>query len=92
MNREAAEVLAINALGWLAGQEDLLGVFLGASGSSVDALREKATDPEFLGAVLDFICMDDAWVVAFCDTQDIPYDQPMRARAMLPGGEQVHWT
>lgn len=92
MNREAAEVLAINALGWLAGQEDLLGVFLGCSGSSVDALREKAGDPEFLGAVLDFICMDDAWVVAFCDMQEIPYDQPMRARAMLPGGEQVHWT
>jgi hypothetical protein len=36
--------------------------------------------------------MDDAWVVAFCDAAGLPYEAPMRARAALPGGGQVHWT
>ena len=44
------------------------------------------------GAVLDFLMMDDAWVVAFCDEVAVPYDRLMQARAALPGGEQVNWT
>jgi hypothetical protein len=55
-------------------------------------LRALATDPEFRGAVLDFLTMDDAWVTAFCDLQGLGYDVPMRARAALPGGAEMHWT
>ena len=47
---------------------------------------------EFLGSVLDFLAMDDAWVVQFCDAAGLPYDRVMLARAALPGGAQVHWT
>jgi hypothetical protein len=36
--------------------------------------------------------MDDRWVVSFCDDVGLAYDVPVQARAMLPGGEQVHWT
>jgi hypothetical protein len=36
--------------------------------------------------------MDDAWVTAFCDLQGLGYDVPMRARAALPGGAEMHWT
>ncbi|MBY6089100.1 DUF3572 domain-containing protein [Pseudooceanicola sp. 502str34] len=92
MTREAAETLALQCLGWLAGQEDLIGVFLGASGASTEDLRTQAQDPEFLGSVLDFVLMDDTWVVQFCDAAGLSYHLPMTARAMLPGGQQVHWT
>ena len=92
MERTAAETIALRALGWLAGHDELLPVFLGSSGASADALREQAGDPEFLGAVLGFLTMDDAWVIAFCDAEDLPYTVPMEARAALPGGESVHWT
>ena len=92
MKREAAETLAIEALGWLASQDDLLPVFLGSTGASVADLRAGASSPDFLGSVLDFIIMDDAWVTQFCDAAGHPYDAPMRARAVLPWGEQVHWT
>lgn len=90
--QEAAETLGLDALGWLAGQEDLIGVFLGATGASEQDLRSRASDPEFLGSVLDFILMDDQWVVQFCDSRDLAYENVMLARAALPGGEQVHWT
>ncbi len=92
MSPEHAELIAIQALGWLAGNEELCPVFLGSTGGSIDELRTRATDPGFLASVLEFITMDDTWVVSFCDTVDLAYDQPLRARYALPGAEQVNWT
>ena len=92
MTPQAAETLALQALTWIVGHDELRGVFMGAAGLSEDDMRNRASDPEFLGAVLDFICMDDAWVVEFCDMAGAAYTDPMAARAALPGGEQVHWT
>ncbi len=90
--REMAEVLALDVLGWLATQEDLLTTFQGASGLSVDDLKHRASDPDLLGAVMDFVLMDDTWVISYCDHAKIPYERLAAARAQLPGGEQVHWT
>ena len=92
MERNSAETLALTALAWLVANEDLLPVFLGATGASVGDLRAQTGDPVFLGSVLEFLTMDDAWVIAFCDAHAMPYDAPMRARAALPGGEMPHWT
>ncbi|MDX2485713.1 MAG: DUF3572 domain-containing protein [Pseudodonghicola sp.] len=89
---DTAETLALTALAWLVGNEDLLPVFLGTTGLGEDDVRERARDPEFLASVLDFLMMDDAWVMAFCDASTTPYEHPMQARAALPGGAQVHWT
>ncbi|WP_102107057.1 DUF3572 domain-containing protein [Oceaniglobus roseus] len=92
MQQETAETVALQGLGWIAGNEELLPVFLGASGASLDDMRRRARDPDFLVAVLDFISMDDAWVVAFCDAAGLPYDAPVAARHALPGGAEVNWT
>jgi hypothetical protein len=92
MTRESAETVALQALGWLAGNEELWPVFLGATGASEADLRTRAAEAEFLGAVLDFVMMDDEWVVGFCDAQGHKYDVPMRARAALPGGQEMSWT
>lgn len=90
--RHTAETTALQALGWLVGNEDLLPVFLGATGASEGDLRAQAEDPAFLASVLDFIMMDDAWVIACCDAHGLPYPRLAEARALLPGGEAVHWT
>lgn len=92
MKQEQAETMALGCLAWLIGNDELLPVFLGATGVGEGELRDRAAEPEFLGSVLDFLLMDDAWVVECCDAQGLAYDVPMRARAALPGGEQVHWT
>lgn len=91
-SREAAETLALQVLGWLAANDDLLPVFLGSTGASLADLRARAAEPEFLASVLDFLMLDDAWVRAFCEQAGIVPDRPMQARAALPGGAQVHWT
>ena len=92
MRQEEAERVAIGALQWLAGNDELMPVFLGATGSRAEDLRAQAEDPAFLVGVLDFLTMDDAWVTVFCDSAGLAYDAPMRARQSLPGGAQVHWT
>jgi hypothetical protein len=92
MTQEMAETIGLRALGWLAANDELLPVFLGSTGGDIADLRNRATDPEFLGAVLDFITMDDAWITAFCDDAGLDYTQPLQARGKLPGGGEMHWT
>lgn len=92
MNPEHAELIALKALGWLASQDEVWPLFLGSTGASADDARDRAGDPAFLASVLEFLTMDDAWVVAFCDEAGLGYDQPLRARYSLPGSENVNWT
>ena len=92
MTPDNAETIALQALGWLVGNDDLCPIFLGATGGSIDDLRDRATDPAFQASVLEFITMDDNWVMAFCDSVSLAYDQPLMARFALPGAEAVHWT
>ena len=92
MRRQTAETLALRALGWLAGQEELLAAFLAATGATPADLRREVENPAFLIGVLDFLLAEDARVIAFCDAAGIDYQAPMQARAELPGGAPVHWT
>lgn len=92
MNGERAQVIGLQALAWLVGNDELCPIFLGSTGGSADDLRSGAGDPAVLAAVLDFITMDDAWVISFCESARLAYDDPLRARHALPGAEQVHWT
>ncbi len=92
ITRESAETLALQCMGWLLTHDDLLPVFMGATGAGEDDLRRGAGDPVFLGAVLDFLMMNDNWVIEFCAVAGVANDTIMRARAALPGGQQEHWT
>lgn len=92
MTPESAQNLAVQALTWILSTDDLAGVFMGATGASVQDMRTQAADPAFLGSVLDFLLMDDAWVTGFCDAAGFKYEDPMRARQMLPGGDLPNWT
>ncbi len=92
MNRDSAERLGIQALVWLAGNDEFLQRFLDAGGVSATDLRQRAQEPEFLGFVLDFLLGDDAMVLAFCDDSNLPPETPMQARAALPGGDLPNWT
>lgn len=86
MTRDRAETIALLALGFLAGDPELLGRFLGESGLGPDRLRGAAGDPALLGGVLDFLLADDARVLAFAAEAGLKPEEPLRARAALPGG------
>jgi hypothetical protein len=63
--REVAEIVAIQALGFIAGEPERLGLFLAESGIGPETLRTAASDPHFLASVLDFVMRDDATIKAF---------------------------
>ncbi|MCV6824974.1 MULTISPECIES: DUF3572 domain-containing protein [Halocynthiibacter] len=92
MNPETAQVRAIQALGWLAGNEELWDVFLGSTGASAKDVRAGAEDPEYLGSVLDFVMLDDKWVMDLCAAMGWPFETLKQTRIALPGGQDVSWT
>lgn len=92
ISAQSAETLALKVLGWLVGNEELLPVFLGSTGASEQDLRDRAAEPEFLGSVLEFLMLDDSWVIDFCDANSVPYDVLGQARAVLSGAADMHWT
>ncbi len=92
MTEDKAETIALQALAWLAADDELLPVFLGSTGASLQELGGCASDPAFLASVLEFLTMDDRWVVAFCEASGIGCEEPMQARQVLPGGGLPNWT
>ncbi|WP_028030281.1 DUF3572 domain-containing protein [Gemmobacter nectariphilus] len=92
MNRDRAEIVGLQALAHMAAHDDLIGAFLGATGASLSDLRERAADPAFLGAVLEFLLQDDRWVLGFAEAAGLAPTEPAEARAALPGGQSWHWT
>ncbi len=92
LTQETAETIALRALAWIAREDDMLSHFLNATGAQASDLTKLAQDVDFLRSVLDFILMDDAWIMAFCEAEDLRYDMPAEARRALPGGETPHWT
>ena len=86
LDRAAAEVIALRALAFIAGEPERLDRFLALSGLSAAEIRAQAAEPAFLGGVLDFLLSDDGLVLAFVEQAGLPPDTPLTARSLLPGG------
>src|SRR6202048_4988190 len=69
--REVAEIVAVQALSFVAGDPERLGLFLAESGIGPETLRSAAADPHFLASVLDFVLRDDATVRAFATASEL---------------------
>ena len=81
--REVAEFVAIQALNFIAGDSDRLGLFLAETGIGPQNLRAAAADPRFLASVLDFVLRDDATVTAFAKASELHPTNVAAAREVL---------
>ena len=81
--REVAEIVAIQALSFVAGDPECLGVFLAETGIGPETLRSAAADPRFLAGVLDFVLRDDATVKAFAAASELDPTTIAAAREVL---------
>ena len=86
--REVAEIVAIQALSFIAANPERLGLFLAESGIGPETLRTAAADPQFLASVLDFVMRDDATVKAFAGTTELHPTNIAAARQVLG---DPHW-
>lgn len=78
-----AEIVAIQALSFVAGDPERLGLFLAESGLGPETLRSAASNPQFLASVLDFVMRDDATVKAFADSVQLHPTNVAAARQVL---------
>ena len=87
-----AEIVAIQALSFIAGDPERLGLFLAETGIGPETLRNAAGDPNFLLSVLDFVLRDDATVKAFAGVSELHPTNIAAARQVLGDalGER-HW-
>jgi hypothetical protein len=86
MDAASAEILALKALGFLAESEGSLNRFLSVSGLDAQGLRVRASEPEMLAAVMDFLLSDDGLLTGFCESEGIEPRTVHRMRSQLPGG------
>ena len=81
--REVAEIVAIQALSFVAGDPERLGLFLAESGIGPETLRTAAANPHFLVSVLDFVMRDDVTVKAFATASELHPTNIAAARQAL---------
>lgn len=92
MQQDFAETRALALLAWLAGQDEILPLFMGATGADEADLRVRAGEPEFLASLMDFLLMDDTFVIQGAEATGIAATDFAVIRAALPGGDLPNWT
>ena len=92
MTPQEAEIYALKVTNWLISNQDLLDVFMSSTGVSEATIKSDFYDVVFLAAILDFLLLDDNWVIAACHAMQLEPAAMHTARLMLPGGERVNWT
>jgi len=91
MNKSIAEQYAIAALNWLSENPMDLKLFLDQNGASINDVRIRAAEPEFLTFVLDFFLTSDQLVVELSNHLNIKPENLSLARDCL-GGTPINWT
>jgi hypothetical protein len=85
--RKAAELLAIEALAFIAEERQSLSRFLDASGLSAEQIRAASREPGFLAGVLEHMLADERLLIAFAQSAGIDPAEVKRAANVLGG----HW-
>ena len=81
--QEAAEMLAIQALAFIAEEPERLASFLGATGIDPAGIRGAAREPRFLAGVLEHMLGNETLLLAFADSAGIDPALVARARGAL---------
>lgn len=88
--QESAEALAIQALGFVASDPELLPRFLAITGIDAQQIRRVAMEPGFLAGVMQFILAHEPTLLRFAEEAGIAPDEVARAARALPLGDSDH--
>lgn len=86
-NDENAEQIAISALGFVAGDPELLPRFLALTGIEPSGIRAAAREPGFLAGVLQFILAHEPTLLKFADETGTDPAAVGKALRALPSGD-----
>jgi hypothetical protein len=82
---EDAEIMALKVLGFLAAEPDRLQRFMDLTGLDVGSIRSRASEPAFLGALLDHLLTDQSLLLTFAEDHGVKPERIVQLRRKLPG-------
>ncbi len=85
---EAAEMLAIQALAFIAEDPERLNGFFATTGIPAEQIRAAAREPGFLAGVLEHMLGDESLLIAFAASAGIDPAEVVRARGALSGQQE----
>lgn len=85
-----SEDIAIRALVWIAGNEQMLHRFLDLSGIDASQIRQAAREPAFLAGVLNFILAHEPTLNDFAASENLHPSTIAKALNALPGGNSAY--
>ena len=83
-----SETLALQALAFIAGDDDRLERFISLTGIAPESLRQIARNPAGLGAVLDYLLGWEPLLLEFAEAYDLKPESIALARRKLPGSSE----
>lgn len=93
--QETAEILGLNMLTWLAGNEEAMNSFSLQSGMAVQDILDQVGNPEvlaeLLAGVMDFMLSCEELLTQFCEENGMNPEEPVQFRRFLPGGDAPEW-
>jgi len=82
-SRQTAEMLAVQALAFIAEDDGWLSGFVASTGIAVQSIRDAAREPNFLAGLLEHILADENLLIAFAASAGIDPAEVARARQAL---------
>jgi hypothetical protein len=80
-----AETIALNLLEFIAGDDDRMGAFLGATGFAAGDLRAASNNPEFMAGIMDYAFGNEPLLADFASSFRITPEELARAHRQLCG-------
>jgi hypothetical protein len=89
MDHERAEIIAINALSFIAENETYLSGYLKLSGMSLEYVKESLGEEEnrktILASVLDYLLQSEKCLVKYAEAYEIDPSSIVKSRNSFPG-------
>ena len=83
LTAEEAELVAVSAFAFVAGDPERLARFLEITGLRPETIRQAAASPGFYGAVLDHVAADEQLLLALAGALETKPERIMQARHTL---------
>ena len=80
-----AETIALMALSYVAERDTVMRQMVVQTGIAPVTLHGRASDPELLAGVLDFLLSSETILLDFCEAKKLSPDVIARVRQKLPG-------
>ena len=82
---DQAETIALMALSYVAERDTVMNQMVAQTGIAPATLHRRASDPELLAGVLDFLLSSETLLLDFCEAKKLSPDVIARVRQKLPG-------